>query len=178
MQWVTRVESGVFKNERIFPFQNNLFLNLIFVLNHLKELYVFCFVNFLIASSFMTKKPRNSLSKGCLLDESSNDWLKLMKIHFLSFSFTIYLHVWLICFSSSQNTVYNQGLGTESELNGKEEPIFLYNPDSSNSKEPSSKLNQSILLLNEGLESGTLNDQFEVSRDARSGLHFGIWNWN
>lgn len=102
LQWVTRVESGVFKNERTFPFQNNLFLNLIFVLNDLKELYVFCFVDFLIASSFMTKKPRNSLSKGCLLDESSNDWLKLMKIHFLSFSFTIYLHVWLICFSSSQ----------------------------------------------------------------------------
>lgn len=61
--------------------------------------------------------------------------------------------------------MYNQGQGNESELNGKEEPAFLYNPvDSSLSKnKKKSKLDESIMLLYEGLESGSLVDQFEVS---------------
>jgi len=63
-----------------------------------------------------------------------------------------------------RSNLYNQGLSNDSELNGKEEPAFLYNPvDSSLSKnkKKSSKLHQSIMLLNEGLVSGTLLDQFE-----------------
>jgi len=66
--------------------------------------------------------------------------------------------------SNDKQNLYNQGLNNDSELNGKEEPAFLYQPvDSplSKNKKRSSKLDQSIMLLNEGLVTGSLVDQFE-----------------